>query len=284
MKQLLCLLLTLAAALMMAGCAPAGERPFADIDAADVAEVEISLQPPGTTFTVAAGEDIDALCALLREIVLYEQDDAGRETVGQLVSFSLTLTDGGAINVGAYGDYVYVDDVCYRAKYEPSQALNAFGNSYYHELPDRGTPPQEEAQSVEYNHLQVNISLNIPVGWEYEIEEYAEDGFHCGISFWPQGCAGKAGLYYYDSFGVCGTGLETQDVTFADGKSGWMGIYDGNAYWNFISFNNSDDTKSCYVAMTEGVEDWWDDYGEQVMDILDTAKLGADAAGFADGE
>ena len=144
MKRWSVLFLALLLLPVLAGCDAEASTPFKELRAEDIASVDIVLTPPSTTFTVSYPTDIAELTALLHDVVLYEQDDSGRETAGQLVSFRLIKTDGNTVTVGAYGNYMYLNDVCYKAKYEPSEALNAFGSSLYKQLSNNGTRPTSQ--------------------------------------------------------------------------------------------------------------------------------------------
>lgn len=116
------------------------------------------------------------------------------------------------------------------------------------------------------------ISLSIPDGWNYETCPMDSEQIYglYGIRFYPANAAdGYIALNYIDSFGVCGTGLEEKESTIA-GQPANIGTYDNHVYWNFISFR--DDYKGI-VALTYSVDDWWETYSDQVMDILGTLSF-----------
>lgn len=118
-----------------------------------------------------------------------------------------------------------------------------------------------------------SISLQISKGWEYEIIKSAEDtSDEFGIRFWPEGqTEGKISIKYYSAWGVCGTGLEEVKITLGE-YSAYQGTYDNKEVWDFISFR-IDDTQGYYVALNEGAEDWWEEYGTEAMDILSTVEI-----------
>lgn len=118
-----------------------------------------------------------------------------------------------------------------------------------------------------------SISLAIPKGWEYSISKSAEQSSEAfGISFWPEGeKEGKICLWYYSAWGVCGTGLEEVEITLGD-YSALQGTYDNKKVWDFICFSVSD-TKGYYVALNEGAEVWWKEYGADAMKILATIQI-----------
>lgn len=138
-----------------------------------------------------------------------------------------------------------------------------------------GSPSVEYSESFvtetevgcEYGYARMTVYL--PHGWEYEVREYHPENRSFGIDFWPEGYSGTVSINFYDSFGVCGTGLVQEEITLA-GEAAWMGTYDNREVWDFITFKY---LPGHYVVMTEGVEDWWDTHGNQAMEILDHMVL-----------
>ena len=98
---------------------------------------------------------------------------------------------------------------------------------------------------------------------------YSSGGY--GMHLYPtQAAEGFIEICYPDTpFGVCGTGLETEEVILAD-SSACIGTYDGHPYWDYVVFN---DGNQGVVALTCQVERWWPDYGDQALAILDTLQL-----------
>lgn len=129
-----------------------------------------------------------------------------------------------------------------------------------------------EYQSVSYEYSFANMSLELPAGWTYEIREYSEGEMSFGIDFWPENeSEGKLRLDYYpELFGVCGTGLKEEQIWVGHSYRAFQGTYDDHAVWDFISIR---DLPGSYVITTENVEGWWDTYGQQAMDILDSMIL-----------
>lgn len=139
----------------------------------------------------------------------------------------------------------------------------------------RNSPEQTEVcgllladTEVTCSHENLRISLKIPEGWDYETEEYNEDSGRFGIRFFPEGCSGSVGLYYYDFFGVCGTGLETRDITFEGGRKGRMGLYDGSDIFSFITFPDQELPTGSFVVLNEGAEDWLTEYEDEVISTI----------------
>lgn len=107
---------------------PWGTKPFAKLSLEQIMSAEVFLIPPSQTIVIQVQEDIKELCGILQEITLYRKDDSGRDYNGQLVQVTLALSDGTSHTIGALGSFLFLDDVCYRTKYEPSEKLNSFGN------------------------------------------------------------------------------------------------------------------------------------------------------------
>ena len=117
------------------------------------------------------------------------------------------------------------------------------------------------------------ISISIPDGWNYEKYPIDSDELMSGmygICFYPEGVTeGYVSLAYFDFWGVCGTGLAEEEVTVA-GNAAYIGTYDYHEYWDFIAFQGEYEG---VVALTYSVEDWWGEYGDQIMNILGTLSF-----------
>lgn len=123
---------------------------------------------------------------------------------------------------------------------------------------------------VRHSRGYANISLNIPDGWEYEIEERDETNEFC-IVFWPaRRSDGKIKVCYYDFFGVCGTGLEQEKIRLGKYEA-YKGTYAHDNLWYFINLIN---TAGDYVIINDGADAWWDEYGNEAMQILSTVVVG----------
>lgn len=130
----------------------------------------------------------------------------------------------------------------------------------------------ENWNCVRYGYGYAGMELALPDGWEYSVEEFEEDGYTFGISFWPAGqTEGKIRLNYYTSgFGVCGTGLAQEEYTFRNGEKAYIGTYDNKPVWDFISFRNA---PGDYALLNEGADDWWEEHKEEAVSILHTIQL-----------
>lgn len=134
-------------------------------------------------------------------------------------------------------------------------------------------PAGAESVNVTQGGPYGSISVTLPAGWSYEAYPVDSDellsGMY-GIHFYPEEVSdGYISVVYMDSFGVCGTGLSEETATVA-GVSARIGTYDEHGYWDFIYF---DGDYEGIIAMTYFVDEWWDDYAAQVMDILNTLSF-----------
>ncbi|MBR1741856.1 MAG: hypothetical protein IJ733_08290 [Lachnospiraceae bacterium] len=117
------------------------------------------------------------------------------------------------------------------------------------------------------------ISVSIPETWN--AETYPVDSGEMtvglyGLFLYPKDAKeGHIELFYADSFGVCGTGLSQEEITLA-GDSAYMGTYDNNEHWNFITYGGAN-TK--IVATHSDCDSWTDEAWEEALSILDTVRL-----------
>lgn len=120
------------------------------------------------------------------------------------------------------------------------------------------------------------ITITLPADWKYETCPVEGDevlGGDYGIRFSPESVTeGYIELVYVERFGVCGTGLETEKKTIGDCPVN-IGTYDGHQYWDFIHFQGPYEG---IVARTCLVESWWEEYEEEVLDILNTLSFEPD--------
>lgn len=103
-----------------------GRRPFKDMDGADILSATVELMPPDVELEVS---DTEKLAELLRQVVIYRQDDSYRDYAGQAAVFTLSMDDGTVVEITGYTPFVIIDGVGYKAKYEPCEALNSYANT-----------------------------------------------------------------------------------------------------------------------------------------------------------
>lgn len=119
---------------------------------------------------------------------------------------------------------------------------------------------------VEVNKDDKMLSLVIPEGWEYSTSNAMDFSSEPFIEFWPKGeDEGRIKFMYDENFGVCGTGLTSEEVILG-GHKGSMGTYDNNSVFSFIAFDRE------FVILNMGADEWWNEYGTEAMEILVTLE------------
>ena len=114
-----------------------------------------------------------------------------------------------------------------------------------------------------------NISVTLMDGWEYDIADEA-DSNEFAINIYPAGQSeNKLRIAYFNGFGVCGTGLAQEQIMLGRYEA-WLGTYDNRSVWDFISLQG---LPGDYAILNEGGEKWWEEYGEDAMQILATLKV-----------
>ena len=114
-----------------------------------------------------------------------------------------------------------------------------------------------------------NISVTLMDGWEYDIVDETDTN-EFAINIYPAGQSeNKLRIAYFNGFGVCGTGLAQEQIMLGRYEA-WMGTYDNNTVWDFISLQG---LPGDYAILNEGGEKWWSEYGEDAMQILATLKV-----------
>lgn len=103
------------------------------------------------------------------------------------------------------------------------------------------------------------FSIIIPDDWKYEKSPDT-------IKFCPVNKDdGQIVFQFDDSFGVCGTGLESKTVYLGE-YAGNMGTYDNDKKWSFIVIDHN------YIIINQS-GDWWSEYEDEVMEILNTIEI-----------
>ena len=105
-----------------------GERPFENLKSVDIVDVSLLVTPPGKRIEIQDKFQIQVLVDSLNAVVMYKEDDTGRESNGQLVQFTLTMKDGSTVEVTPYGRFMFINDKCYKTEAEPCLELYTLGN------------------------------------------------------------------------------------------------------------------------------------------------------------
>ncbi|MBO5968646.1 MAG: hypothetical protein J6S14_09135 [Clostridia bacterium] len=200
-------------------------------------------------------------------IVLLEE---GSGSVRHKVESVIMGTDNVCyINIDSIVPEVGTDDMAeWHILIEPEQDITVPSESDVIVYLD-GVNPKTQPNTVYESGAYSNITLTIPYNWNYEIERGNNANEYC-ITFWPADqTEGKIKMWYYTAFGVCGTGLEEKEITVGEYEA-WQGTYDNKKVWDFISFRGM---PGSYVAMNEGADKWWSQYGDEAMQILSSVKI-----------
>ncbi|MBR3767716.1 MAG: hypothetical protein IKL10_05695 [Clostridia bacterium] len=132
-----------------------------------------------------------------------------------------------------------------------------------------GKDASKKWEEIKMEKDYANFSLMLPEGWDYTSDENVENNTY-GISIFNEEVPDKNICIEFTSlFGVCGTGLSIKDITLGNYKAS-MGIYDSNPSWDYIVFN---DTPGYYVIYNNTDGTWWNEYGDEAMEILNTIKI-----------
>jgi hypothetical protein len=102
-----------------------GKKPFKNLSATNVESATVLLIPPNETIQIT---DMEELTGYLRDLVIYNEDNSYTEYNGQVVIFTLTMTDGTQMEIDAYNPFIIVDGVGYKCKYNPCEALSSYAN------------------------------------------------------------------------------------------------------------------------------------------------------------
>lgn len=102
-----------------------GRKPYKNLDTSQIVSAVVRLTPPGETIQIT---EMTELVNLLKDVVIYNEDNSYTEYCGQGVIFTLTMTDGTQTSIMAYNPFLVIDGVGYKTKYEPCEALNQYAN------------------------------------------------------------------------------------------------------------------------------------------------------------
>jgi len=83
-----------------------GKWPFKDLTRNDIVDVSVYVNPPRKTAEIHDEFQIKVLVDTLNSVVIYKEDDTGREGNTQLVQFNLTMNDGSIVKVEP-GRHIY---------------------------------------------------------------------------------------------------------------------------------------------------------------------------------
>lgn len=102
-----------------------GRKPYKNLDTSQIVSAVVRLTPPDETIQIT---EMTELVNLLKDVVIYNEDNSYKEYSGQGVIFTLTMTDGRQTSIMAYNPFLVIDGVGYKTKYKPCEELNHYAN------------------------------------------------------------------------------------------------------------------------------------------------------------
>ena len=133
----------------------------------------------------------------------------------------------------------------------------------------------KEPGRVEYRYLYANMGLTIPQGWSYEIEELGKvSDAAFGIHFWPDAHPDMLFKLYFrtEKFGLCGTGVTFDEVTFENGLSATICTEGGDdTIWMLMIYHS---LPGEYTLETRASASRLSEYEDDLNTILNSATLG----------
>ena len=245
--------------------------------AEEISAAEEPAEEPETWSVLIANNHMETAVAL-------SEDDA--ETVSEILSaaqwgeslfdgptdVTLTNHEGQCFKYSSADGFVNNVDgpSCCRLKAEEREVLNGIFSKY-------GILNRIGYMTAEYEFNYAYMSIELPPWWEYSIKEHqygSEEPF--GISFWPSGESGSLNLFCRSEYTeFCGTGVRNEPLELSSGHRADLvmrDFSDGESYLMYVAFR---DIPGVYmVTLTEEAREWWGEYEEEILQILDTAKLG----------
>lgn len=106
-----------------------GKKPLKDLKAQDVVSIQIQTAPPYEETVINNEGEIKQFVDEMQKIVVYEERTVDNKAAKQVV-FTLTMKDGTTKRISAYEPYVKIDNVAYRAKGNPCEALSKLGKDF----------------------------------------------------------------------------------------------------------------------------------------------------------
>ena len=117
------------------------------------------------------------------------------------------------------------------------------------------------------------LSVTFPDVWNVEVSTVQDEklvGGNYGFIITPDiSDGGHLEVFCSDSFGVCGTGLKSEEIELA-GQKAHVGTYDDHENWDFIIIGED---KPQIIVQSIGCESWMSYQWEEAMAVLDTLKL-----------
>lgn len=100
--------------------------PFINLTRDDVDGIKIFEASLESEIALSEDETIN-MVDLLNNVVIYEEV-VEEERAGQMIHIKINKIDGTSIIVKEFNPYIIIDDVWYKAKYEPCEEINKYAN------------------------------------------------------------------------------------------------------------------------------------------------------------
>ena len=138
-------------------------------------------------------------------------------------------------------------------------------------------PPVAAGETTAYTSGYVDLALTLPEGWQWESVQDKSAKTE-GIRFWKTDDSTVKFLLqcWTRGYGLCGTGLVSEELTLSNGQQVWQHTYEQDAFWVNLYFS---DVPGDYVLEPDGEmsETTWNACREELLAILATAQFGRNA-------
>ena len=132
-----------------------------------------------------------------------------------------------------------------------------------------GTKALSNWEEIELTGTNSGIRLSLPEDWKYTESRNDNGGFGLSIYHYSEP-ENNVTLEFTKSFGVCGTGLRTEE-TRINSYAATMGIYDGSPTFSYIVFDNA---PGFYVIHNNADAAFWQEHEDDLRAIFSTVRVG----------
>ena len=145
--------------------------------------------------------------------------------------------------------------------------------------PDPVPEPKPAVTTAEFTHGYVDMALQLPEGWSWEtVSDNGSDKTE-GIRFYKTAdtAVSYTLLYWTGGYGICGTGVTSEELTLANGMKVWQHTEEDTEKGTMVMADIFfEDAPGSYVAspsdtMTTEV---WNANRDELLNILGTVQLG----------
>lgn len=154
--------------------------------------------------------------------------------------------------------------------------IKIFGKEVYCDIPKSvevivdSTGKEETSRNYEKKIDDITLTLNIPSDWKYEeLKRNEENDFYkYALKMYKNNENKYAVLYYYyQPFGVCGTGRTSKQIDLDNGNKAVIGYYTRDGIWEDISFYT---TNKYFAILNYGLDK---EESEEVIDFVKTINI-----------